>query len=203
MKKKKYVVEDLQLDDDLEYEKIAFDNSIKLYNSFKDLPRYVLCNNRFWAWVTFEKAYRQAIHSTKLTKDFLKNKWLAGNSRRELLLGVMSRYYFYVEITIDERLNDIYEVTKYALKHSEGCRSLAYRNIGMLKSVSLEYFRVQKDFTENTGIRISRRCSRELIKEASRMGSVMLIDLAPNEEIYNYLYLKLIKIVKNKEIIHI
>lgn len=193
---KKYIIEDLQLDDDLEYEKVAFDNSVKLYNSLKELPRYILCNNRFWAWITFEKAYKQAIHSIKFTKDILKNWWLSGNSRRDLLLGIISRFYFYVEVTYDDSLEDKFEITRYALKHGEAYRNIAYRNIGMLKSVSLEYFRVQKDFTKNTGIQMTQYHCRELMKEASRMGSVMLIDLATNEEIYNYLYSKLLKIKK-------
>lgn len=193
---KKYIIEDFQLDDDLEYEKVAFDNSVKLYNSLKELPRYILCNNRFWAWITFEKAYKQAIHSIKFTKDILKNWWLSGNSRRDLLLGIISRFYFYVEVTYDDSLEDKFEITRYALKHGEAYRNIAYRNIGMLKSVSLEYFRVQKDFTKKTGIEMSVLYCRELMKEASRMGSVMLIDLATNEEIYNYLYSKLLKITK-------
>lgn len=193
---KKYVIEDLQLDDDSEYENVAFNNTIKLYNSLKELPRYILCNNRFWAWITFEKAYKQAIHSIKFTKDILKNWWLSGNSRRDLLLGVISRFYFYAEVTYDNSIEDKFEITRYALKHGEAYRNIAYRNIGMLKSVSLEYFRVQKDFTENTGIQMTQYYCRELMKEASRMGSVMLIDLATNEEIYNYLYSKLLKITK-------
>lgn len=195
---KKYVIEDLQLDDDSEYENVAFNNTIKLYNALKELPRYILCNNRFWAWITFEKAYKQAIHSIKFTKDILKNWWLSGNSRRDLLLGVISRFYFYAEVTYDNSIEDKFEITRYALKHGEAYRNIAYRNIGMLKSVSLEYFRVQKDFTENTGIQMTQYYCRELMKEASRMGSVMLIDLATNEEIYNYLYSKLLKITKQE-----
>ena len=94
-------------------------------------------------------------------------------------------------------LDDKFEITKYALRHSEAYRNIAFRNIGMLKTVSLEYFRVQKDFTNKTGIEMNTRYCRELMKEASRMGSVMLIDLATSKEIYDYLYLKLKKIIEN------
>lgn len=193
---KKYVINDLELKDDENYENVAFENSVELYEKLKDLPRYIICNNRFWEWITFEKAYKQAIHSIKFTKDILKNWWLSGNSRRNLLLGVISRYYFYAEVTVDGSLTDKFEITKYALKHGEAYRNIAFRNIGMLKSVSLEYFRVQKDFTDKTGVVMNQFYCRELMKEASRMGSVMLIDLATNKEIYDYLYSKLEKISK-------
>ncbi len=196
---KKYVINDFELSDNEDYEKVAFDNSVVLYQTLKDLPRYILCSNRFWAWVTFAKAYKQALHSSKLTKDMLKNSWLMGNARRDLLLGVISRYYFYVETTYDETLEDKYEITKYALAHAEGYRNITYRNIGMLKSVSLEYFRVLKDFSSNTGTEMNKPRCRELMKEASKMGSVMLIDLATNKEIYDYLYSKLEKIIASEQ----
>ncbi len=194
---KKYTIEDFELDDDLQYDNVAFDNAVKLFETLNGLPRYIICNNRFWAWVTFEKAYKQALHSLEFNKNILKNWWLSGNSRRDLLLGIISKYYFYVEVTYDELLDDKFEITKYALRHSEAYRNIAFRNIGMLKTVSLEYFRVQKDFTNKTGIEMNTRYCRELMKEASRMGSVMLIDLATSKEIYDYLYLKLKKIIEN------
>lgn len=195
---KKYVIEAPELLNNDDYSTVAFDNAKTLYESLKDLPRYVLCSNRFWAWITFERAYKQAISaSKKITKDFVKNWWLQGNSRRDLMLGIISRYYFYVEITVDENAADPYEVTRYALTNGEAYRNITYRNIGMLKSVSLEYFRVQKDYSEKNNVDISWRVARELMKEASRMGSVMLIDLCSNKEIYDYLYAKLEKIEQN------
>lgn len=192
---KKYVVEFEELEDDEDYSKVALNNTIKIYEAFKDLPRYVLCNNRFWAWVTFALAYKQAIHaSKKITEGSINNLWLQGNSRRDLMLGIISRYYFYVELSVEEQKDNKYELAKYMLTNAEAYRNLAYRNIGMVKNVSLEYIRVQKDYEEKHGVIITKPMAQALMKEASRMGSVMLIDLATNEEIYNYLSSKLDKI---------
>ena len=111
---------------------------------------------------------------------------------------VISRYYFNVEISVDESNNDKYCLTKYILTNAEAYRNLTYRNIGMLKNVSLEYLRVQKDISERYNISITKPVARALMKEASRMGSVMLIDLVSREDIYQYLYSKLDRIIKEE-----
>ncbi len=60
---KKYVIDDFELESAENYDDIYLKNSICLFEHLKDLPKYILSNNRFWAWLTFEKAYRQAIAS--------------------------------------------------------------------------------------------------------------------------------------------
>lgn len=194
---KKYVIDIEDLEDDEDYSVVTLSNTKKIYEAFKDLPRYVLCNNRFWAWFTFEKAYKQAIHASgkRFNEEYVKNQWLQGNSRRDLMLGIISKYYFYAEISVDKNLENQYELTEYAFTNAEAYRNLVYRNIGMLKNVSLEYLRVQCDYSKKTGKIITKPQARELMKEVSRMGSVMLIDLVSNKEIYDYLVPKLEKIV--------
>ncbi len=195
---KKYVVEIEELEDSNNYHDVALVNAIKIYKSFKDLPRYILCNNRFWGWFNFERAYKQAIHASgkRLSEDYVKNQWVQGNSRRDLMLGIMSKYYFCTEITVNEVSDNPYELTEYILTNTEAYRNLTYRNIGMLKTVSCEYLRVQKDYCEKNNIVMTKPMARELMKDVSRMGSVMLIDLATGKEIYDYLYPKLDRIVK-------
>lgn len=186
---KKYVIEDFELLNSQNYQDVAFQNGVILYEKLHKLPRYVLCNNRFWAWVTFEKAYRQAINSIKLTgPQIISSWWLAGNSRRDLMLGVISRGYFRTEISVDSTKADKYELTKYLLTNSEAYRNLVYRNIGMLKNVSLALLELFRDMSAKYNISLNKPQVREAMKEASRIGSVMLIDVMTKEEIYNNLY---------------
>ena len=63
---KKYEINDFDLELSDDNENVLLNNGIIVYENLKDLPRYVLCNNRFWAWILFKKAYRQAISSTKM-----------------------------------------------------------------------------------------------------------------------------------------
>lgn len=87
---KKYVIDDFELKFADDYNDVALENAIILYEKLNKLPKYILCNNRFWAWINMEKAYRQAQIATKqFNSQILKNLWFMGNSRRDIMLGVM------------------------------------------------------------------------------------------------------------------
>lgn len=192
---KKYLVEDFDLKDSENYSEVALENGIELYEKLKQLPRYVLCNSRFWLWVTFEKAYKQAQHAMDLRKaELVRDFWLTGDSRRSLMLGVISRSFFRTEISVDEERTNPYELTEIMIEGSKGLaiyRALTYRNIGMLKQVSLAYLQCIKDMVEKYGdIALEGERFQSSMKDASRIGSVMLIDDLSKEEIYEVLQKK-------------
>lgn len=204
---KTYVINDFDLKLNDDYAKVALENAITLYETFKGLPRYVLCNPRFWAWVCFEKGYKASLQATKLkSAGTFSNMWVPGNSKldneiliskRNLILGVMSRYYFAVEMSIDEENENKYELTEYLISKPETFRTILYRSIGMVKNVALSIIKVLRDFSVSKNITLGNIHDRELMKEASRMGSVMLVDMMSKEEVYNYLYPKLENIHQN------
>ena len=197
---KKYCIEDFELENDEDYSKVALQNSITLYEKLKDLPRYILCNIRFWAWVTFEKAYKQAINTIVPVKDsIVKAWWLPNNSRRDLMLQIIARNYFRAEITVDEKDQNKYYLTEYVVSHTETYRNLAFRNIGMLPNVSNAFLRVCRQVSIDTSIELSVEQIREIMKETSKIGSVMLIDTMASDEIYNLLYPKALDILKGSQ----
>jgi hypothetical protein len=199
---KKYVIEDFQLENDNDYQKVALKNAILLYERLHDLPRYIVCSNRFWAWITFEKAYKEAQNSTKITgADIIKSWWLGGNGRRDLMLGVVSRSYFKIEVSLDPSRGNKYELSEYLMTNAESYRNIAYRNIGMLKNVTLGILSAEKKISDETGKSLNRLQCREIMKDASRLGSVKLIDVMTKEEIENALYEKLKAIVQDPQFI--
>ena len=52
---KKYKIPDFQLkiSENGNYEEVDLENSLILYNSLKELPLYILTDERFWAWINF------------------------------------------------------------------------------------------------------------------------------------------------------
>lgn len=125
-----YETKDYQIEDfDLlsgDAENAAFKNGVTLYEHLKDLPRYILCNTRFWAWINFEKAYKQAISEVKLKKSIFELNWLPGtNSRRYLMLGIISRNYFKTEISACDELDNPYELTEFMFQNP----IVIYRNL--------------------------------------------------------------------------
>ncbi len=197
---KKYSIEDFELENNEDYTKVALHNSVVLYEKFKDLPRYILCNIRFWAWITFEKAYKQAINTIIPVKDsIVKAWWLPNNSRRDLMLQIIARNYFRAEITVDETDQNKYYLTEYVVSHAETYRNLAFRNIGMLPNVSNAFLRVCRQVSKDTSVELNNDQIREFMKETSKIGSVMLIDTMTSDEIYNLLYPRVLNILKGSQ----
>ena len=191
---KKYTIDDFELNLLEANIEAKIDNGIALYERLHMLPKYVICNIRFWAWVIFEKAYKLAITSVPLKNaNIIKNWWLPGNSRRDLMLGVISRYYFKVDASIDINCENKYALTNYIFRNEEAYRNIVFRNIGMIKNVSLAILKAEQDIENEFNIKVNNDLSREVMKDASKIGSVMLIDSLSIDEIYNILYSKLLK----------
>lgn len=194
---KKYVIDDFELKIADDYNDVALENAIILYEKLNKLPKYILCNNRFWAWINMEKAYRQAQIATKqFNSQILKNLWFMGNSRRDIMLGVMSRYFNMINVSIDDTLENKYELSKYLLTTAETYRGFCYRNLGMIKNVTLGILQAEKDYVDTTGVQILKKPSAQIVKYASRVGSVMLLDVLSKEEMRAAIYPKIDKIVK-------
>lgn len=195
---KEYSIEDFHLSSSNDYSKVFFENCITLYEHLRHLPRYILCNPRFWAWITFEKAYEVAQASTPLTSSSLiSSTWLITDSRRSLMLGIISRFFFMVQISVDETKKDKYELTKYLMTNMETYRSFCYRNMGMLKNVTLAVLHAQKDICERLKITLVNKQSADMIKETSKIGSVMLLDVMSEKEIYDMIFPKFLRMVVN------
>ena len=194
---KKYVIDDFELKIADDYNNVALENAIILYEKLNKLPKYILCNNRFWAWINMEKAYRQAQIATKqFNSQILKNLWFMGNSRIDIMLGVMSRYFNMINVSIDESLENKYELSKYLLTTAETYRGFCYRNLGMIKNVTLGILQAEKDYVDITGVQILKKPCAQIVKYASRVGSVMLLDVLSKEEMRAAIYPKIDKIVK-------
>lgn len=191
---KKYIINDFELKYSENYSDVAFENSIILYEALNQLPKYILCNNRFWAWINMEKAYRQAKIATKnFNSQILKNLWFMGNSRRDIMLGVMSRYYNMIDVSIDESKLDKYELCKFILTTAETYRGFCYRNLGMIKNVTLGILQAEKEYVDATGNPILKKPGAQIVKQASRLGSVMLLDVISKDEMCLAIYPKIKK----------
>ena len=185
---KKYTIEDFELADDVDYGEVAYNNGIILYDHLNELPRYILCNSRFWAWITFEKAYKQAQHSIKITSAQIIRKWWLGNdTKRSLMLGVVSRSFFRIMVSVDEKGNEKY---KYCRRLFEGIqnyeiyRFFVDRSMGLIPEVSKGFIKSIIECEETYGKDIiDQKLIREIVKDARKIGSVMLVDTMGEDEI--------------------
>ena len=198
---KKFKIPDFELkcSDSGNYSEVDFDNSIILYNSLKDLPLYILTDERFWAWINLTKGYKAAIQAMPVKSDStFSDHWLfSKGNRRGIFFGVLSRCFFRVSLTINEKLDDKYELTKFVIENPERFRNLSWRSSSSEKHVIQGVLRAEKDIVEKYGDLVKNSIYKEIAKELSLYASVRLIDVISESDIYDFVYNKMETIIIN------
>ena len=194
---KKHTIEDfvLELPKDINDKETQIKNSITLYEHLKELPKYILTDEKFWNWINFEKAYEVALKTIPISKDskVFKNHWLfSQGDRRSIFFGVFSRSYFRVALSIDERREDPYELSRFVIEKPNRFRNLSWRTFSSNKKIVLGTLRAKKQILEDYGNEEVEKTSyfTEIAKDISKLGSVMLLDVMEEEDIYDYVYEK-------------
>ena len=203
---KKYKIPnfDLKLSDDGDYSKVDLENSITLYDSLKNLPRYILTDERFWAWLYFEKAYKVAVQAMPpKSPSVFKDHWLfTQGQRRGIFFGVLSRSYFRVELSVDETIqDDKYKLTRFIFENIERFRNLTWRSSSSEKHIVLGTLKAEYDICNKYG-NIKPSIYAEIAKALSLYASVRLIDVISEDDIYNFVYNKMESLIEssNKKI---
>lgn len=182
------------------YAEVDFDNSIILYESLKELPLYILTDERFWAWINFEKGYKAAIQAMPIkSNSTFSDHWLfTQGSRRGIFFGVLSRCYFRVALTVDERLKDKYELTRFVIENPERFRNLTWRSSSSEKHIVLGVIRAEKDICDKYGDKVKNSIYKDIAKEISLYASVRLIDIVSEDDIYEFVYNKMEELVNDQ-----
>lgn len=200
---KKYTIEDFTLDISLSnnYKDVDFDNSIKLYENLKHLPRYVLADERFWAWLNFEKFYpvaRQALPITQKESSLLDHYLFGHGTRRSLFFGVLSRCFLRVYLTVDESQEDKYALTRFAIENPERIRNLTWRsgsnNRKLVRGVLKGEIRANEEF----GNQINNDMYQVIAKEVYKLGSVKFIDAMSEDDFSEATYNIICNIVSER-----
>lgn len=195
---KKYEIEEFALcvpKDDKDRETDLY-NSILLYERLHHLPLYVLTDERFWCWVNFEMGYKAAIKymppDSSKNKNAFRDHWLLTlGKRRGLFFGVISCRYFRVALSVDETLDDPYELTKFVVENPLRFRELTWRSFSSEKMIVLGTLKAEKRVREEYSyIEENNKHFPDIAKLLSKLGSVMLIDCMNEKDIEEYVYKK-------------
>lgn len=198
---KKYMIEDFTLKVPVDHKDRNTDitNSITLYEHLKDLPMYVLTDERFWSWINFEKGYEVALINMPINDgdSVFKDHWLfTQGKRRGLFFGVLSRCYFRVALTVDESLEDPYELTKFIIEKPERFRNLSWRTFSGEKKIVIGTLKAEKRVIQEYGDIEKSEYYTEIAKYISQLGSVMLLDAMSEGDISDYIYKKFKEMVE-------
>lgn len=187
----------LDISENNNYSEVDYNNSIKIYEALQGLPRHVVTNNRFWVWFILYVAYDASKQAVPLTgENTLMNMWLLdpvkrGGHRSGLFFNVMARCFFRVEMTIDESLEDKYELTKFVIEKPTRFREFTWRSsVSNNKKILLPILKAEKDFIRDYGVEKPEFYTR-LAKDIFLYGSVRILDTIEYEDMYNFVYSKL------------
>jgi len=193
------------------YKEVELENAITLYENLKDLPRYIITDERFWAWINLSKCYKATTQAMPIrSKSTFKNMWLfSQGKRRGLFFGANSRLYFWTELTVDESLEDKYLYTKFVFQNHERIRQLTWRANSNNKHIILNVVKAEKrlydkyvndpNYSEafsrcETGV---KNCNiyTAIAKFLSLYGSVRVLDIISDSDLQELIYNKLEKIL--------
>lgn len=193
---KKYEIEEFSLlvpKDDKDRE-VDLQNSILLYERLRHLPLYILTDERFWCWMNFEIGYQAALKYMPIKKgsSVFKDHWLlTQGKRRGLFFGVLSRCYFRVALSVDDTLEDPYELTKFVIENPLRFRELTWRSFSSEKMIVLGALKAEKRiFLEYPQMDENAKYFADIAKSLSKLGSVMLLDCMTEKDIEEYVYKK-------------
>ena len=199
---KKYEIDDFELatpegPKDIETD---FNNSILLFEHLKSLPQYVLSDERFWAWINFEKGYKAAIRIAPVTENnsVFANLWLfTQGKRRGQFFGIMSRCFYRVALSIDDTLDDKYELSRFVVENPLRFREFTWRNYSSLSHVVLGTLKAEKKYLDTHQVKEKGYYYDELAKSLSKAGSVCLLDVMSEEDIERLAYEEFSRIVES------
>lgn len=198
---KKFQIKNFELIDNPESKNkdIDFKNSIVLYESIKRLPRYVICDERFWLWLHFSKFYSQIRKMMPIkNKSTVLDHWtFKQGTRRGLMFGVLSRMFFRVELSIDENLADKYELTKWVIENNERFRNLTWRSYSSESHIVRGALKGEKRALEDSKMAENNGIYPIIGKYVSQIGSVRLLDVVSESDIEAFVYDKTIELLKN------
>lgn len=172
---------------------IDYKNSILIYENLKNLPRYVITSEGFWLWMHFEKHYAvvkemMAINGTSTVLDH----WtLKQGTRRGLMFGVLSRCFFRVALTVDEKASDKYEYTRWIINNPLRFRELSWRSYSSENHLVRGIIKGEKAAIDEEPTKEQNNIYALIAKDISEEGSIKLLDAISEDDIKAFTYKKM------------
>jgi hypothetical protein len=202
---KKLTIPDFELvcDEKIDSKELSFINSKILFEKLKKLPPYVLSDEKFWAWINFDKGYvlSQMLIPINNKPSRLKNHYFfgSGSTRRGMFFGVLSRLYFRAQLTYDNSAGNPYELTRYVNENPMRFRNLTWRTYSNNSDFVKRILRIQFKLELLYKDKISTKTFEHLAKYISQLGSTTYVELLSDEDLENLLIKRVKKLMEENE----
>ena len=186
---KKQTIKALDFDelDDLSDQELSYRVSVMLHQRLKDLPKYVLAEEDFWAWINFDLGYIISQRLIKISQEksstILNHYFFSGGIRRGLFFGVFARLYYRALLTYDEQSEDPYALTKHVNYHPNQIRNLTWRTYSNNADFVKKIIKVQIKLEMHYGKKLNSKFYEAISKHISNVGGTFYVDLMTEEEL--------------------
>ena len=201
---KKYSIPELDFSNfnQLEDKELAAQVSIKLHQSLKSLPRYVLSDESFWSWINFDVGYEVSQRLIKLSEDrsstLLNHYFFSGGIRRGKFFGVFSRLFFRALLTYDETMEDPYYLTKHVNYNPNQIRNLTWRTYSNNYDLVKRVLKIQIKLEMSFGKLMTSKTYEYIAKLISNLGSSLYVDLLSDEDLEKLIISNIDYLLKEK-----
>lgn len=193
---------EFQANSKLESKELAYVNSVLIHKSLKNLPSYVLSDERFWAWINFDKGYilSQMLIPINKKPSRLKNHYFfgSGSIRRGMFFGVISRLYYRAHLTYDMNAADKYELTKYVNDNPQSFRNLTWRTYSNDSELVRRVLRIQYKLELIYKQKMTSHVYEDIAKYISSLGSMTYIELLSEKDLEMLIRERVIKLINQE-----
>lgn len=183
---------ELQYDDEA-VAKYDFENAKLIYETFESLGigKAIIFNNKFIPAFALQYGYRYYTSHLLSPKENIKSVsgtlFFAGDPRRSMARNIVGRLYLLTVLSLDERLDDKYEYTRYIMQHP-GLRRMVYYTFVDNDIARLAFIKSVIRFEKETGTRIGGTKMHKILTHLSCLSNVSQVDIMNEDEVENYLY---------------
>jgi len=184
---KKYEIDDFIIKENINSndKQLDFENSVTIYNALKNLPTFIITNEKFWLWLYLEKFYKATKSMMEINGiSTIRDHWMFGQGiRRGLMFGILSRCFFRVSLTIDESREDKFELARWIIEFPERYRNLTWRAYSSEKHLVRGIISGEKKAVDEVGTE-NNLFYPIIAKYVSRIGSVKFLDAIEEKDKY-------------------
>lgn len=186
-----YLLIDFAMPDIRQRERKSTDleNAVKLYEAYKNLTESQAADERLWCGLGLEKN----------NLDYLFYRW--GNTintlryrltyhvpgKRGMLYHGLARLWWFVRMTIDETLENKYELTRFTFEHPHIMEKMIYRNFSNSSIIRLAIIKGIKKFVAGGG-KYSTTLIDKLYLHISLISGTKLLDIIPQDELVEIVF---------------
>jgi hypothetical protein len=189
---------ELKYDND-EPRKYDFDNAKLLYEAFESagLGKAVICNNKFMPAFALQFGYKYylsyLLNQNEKIKSLSGTLFFEGDVRRSMARNIVGRLYLLASLSIDDRLDDRFEYTKYVLGHA-GLRRMVFYTFVDNEIARLAFIKAVIKYEKESNTTLPTKKVHRVLTHLSCLSNVSHVSIMDEDEVEEYLYEYIVKI---------